>query len=971
MSGITSGVGVFSGINSGQLINQLLAIDARPRTGAQRRIRELTTQQAATLDINTRLNSLRSIAQSFATSRTFLLAAASSSDANIISASATAGAVPGSYQFTVDRLASTQQAISRGFTDDRTSAVGLTSLRLESTLNKVTRDTPLAQLNGGTGIARGKIVVTDSSGASATVDLSRTATVGEALAAINNTSGLRITASVSGDGLRIQDGAGGSGSLRIADAAGYTTATSLGIAGTAGDTGSAGRINGTSINRIGSATGLAQLNDGRGVFISKSGGTASPDFKITSRSGVSFDIDIGEMFENRVPPGGSVAVLTKVKSAVTDVQGVIDRINDQAKTGATQVVRARLNTAGTGIDLEDLSTPAGGAPALTVAELGGNSTASDLGLIGSTPGATLSGRRLIANLNSVLTGSINGGRGLKDGNVLEVTNKNGDNYFVNLNTEGSINDLLAQITNETAGTVTATLQSNGTGITLSDISGGGGTFAVGGSGATSLGLAASGSTFATDDLKIGYLSQNTRLNQLPGGRSVTSGQFEITTSYGGRQTVNIPADATTLADIVRSINSSVSDVQASINETGDGLLIKERVRAAPGGGPGTAGGQRIIIRDLIGTAAKDLNLVGTAAAVGGSNFIDGTFDRTVSVDSGDTLQQTADKINAANGLASASIVSDGSSGRPFRLVLTARGAGSGGAFMASAGAFDLGLTETTAAQDARVFYGAGDPARALLLSSTNNTITGAATNLTVTLRAASATAVTVTVAPDTAGVTTAVQSFVDSFNSVIERIDSLTSFDRETQVKGTLFGNALVSQLRQSIFSTIQSGPVGITSRYTNLSQIGVTLDRQNKLKLDVGKLQSAIATDQTAVADLISARGANTVANQQTPVRDSSGAVIPGVFVSSGSSTTITRQGIAEKLAATIDRFIKPVDGLFTRGSKNFDDQIKAQNDRIRGIDARIERRRLVLQRQFANMEESIGRLQSQSGQLGNIRSI
>ena len=62
----------------GKLIQQLLAVEARPQALAQIRLTQLQAQQAAFLDINTRLGSLRTAASSFRTENTFSSAAATS-----------------------------------------------------------------------------------------------------------------------------------------------------------------------------------------------------------------------------------------------------------------------------------------------------------------------------------------------------------------------------------------------------------------------------------------------------------------------------------------------------------------------------------------------------------------------------------------------------------------------------------------------------------------------------------------------------------------------------------------------------------------------------------------------------------------------------------------------------------------------------------------------------------------------------
>ena len=47
MSGISSSTGLISGLNTSALIDQLLAVESRPKTLIQARVAKLQTQQAA------------------------------------------------------------------------------------------------------------------------------------------------------------------------------------------------------------------------------------------------------------------------------------------------------------------------------------------------------------------------------------------------------------------------------------------------------------------------------------------------------------------------------------------------------------------------------------------------------------------------------------------------------------------------------------------------------------------------------------------------------------------------------------------------------------------------------------------------------------------------------------------------------------------------------------------------------------
>ncbi len=97
--------------------------------------------------------------------------------------------------------------------------------------------TLLGDLNDGRGIVRGSFRITNSQGASAVVDLSQgnEKTLQDVIDEINS-RGISITARINdnGDGLLIQDAAGGPGKLTIAESGG-STAQSLGILGSAAD----------------------------------------------------------------------------------------------------------------------------------------------------------------------------------------------------------------------------------------------------------------------------------------------------------------------------------------------------------------------------------------------------------------------------------------------------------------------------------------------------------------------------------------------------------------------------------------------------------------------------------------------------------------------------------------------------------------------------------------------------------------
>ena len=189
MGGISSSVGLISGIDTRSLINQLIQIESRPKQLVQQRILQLQQRQAAYLSINSSLLALRGAAGSFNTDRIFDSNTATSSNQSVLTGTATTNAAVGSYSFIVNRLVTTQQVLSRGFSDRNVTGLGASEFSFEFGGGGVTSETTLGELNGGQGVQRGKIQITDRSGASAEVDLSTAVTVNDVLDRINSAGG--------------------------------------------------------------------------------------------------------------------------------------------------------------------------------------------------------------------------------------------------------------------------------------------------------------------------------------------------------------------------------------------------------------------------------------------------------------------------------------------------------------------------------------------------------------------------------------------------------------------------------------------------------------------------------------------------------------------------------------------------------------------------------------------------------------
>jgi flagellar hook-associated protein 2 len=969
MSGVTSGVGIFSGIDRNQIISQLLAIEGRAKQPIQRRIGSLQGLQAAYLDVTSKLSSLRTTAQSFRIDRAFELAAASSSNADVVRATASTGAPAGEYRVTVARLASTQQVLSRSLADQNITGLGLSEVVFEGAEGRLDAETKLAGLRGGQGVARGTIQIRDGTGATATVDLTRATTISDVVTAINQQTGVRVRARVddvrgtgfrAGDGLVIEDISGGTGALTISDFGPTNTATELGIAGTVNqgqrlDNNDASQvattratIRGLRINTLGDNSALSTLNDGLGVGFNRAIGVAgapTPDLTVTvtGTGAASFKVDLGEVYD---------ANGLRTRSAATTLGEVIARFNEAAAASGT-TVRADYNADRTGLRLEG---QAGTASIAVVAEAG-STAAADLGILGSVNGTRLDGARLNSSINSVQVARLGGGTGVGFDD-LSVTLRSGVTLAIIAAVDGSVSDLLDSINSASGnnGRLTASLDSSGNRLVLRDTTSGTALTNISGGLAGALELPTSfvGGAAASGRLQRQYVGENTELSRLNYGRGVGVGSFEITSSSGFRRTVSIGASVRTVGEVIQAINSAGNEngtqrFRARINDTGDGILVEDD----------SAGGNNLTIRDTSGGVARNLFLAGEADTAGNAS-INGSSERRIVVNPADTLEQVTTKINNANLNIRASVLRDGSAS-PFRLAVSSRTTGASGAFTLDTVGADLGLSTSTQGRDALVFYGSDDPTRALAVESSSNTVSGAIPNVSLELRSVSTTPVTIGVTPDIEKITEKVNAFVEGFNALIDSISSRATFDADANKRGVLLGDSVTGELRSGLQRLVQGRAQGVSGQFSFLFDVGISLTTGGKIKLDDAKLRAALERDPRGVTDLFAAR-------VQAP---STQRVIPGGTVNETVPGAITAKGVMEIIADELDRYNRSTDGVLTRSQRTLDEQIKANNTRIATIDARIASRRDRLERQFIQMESTIGRLQGQQSSVGNIRQV
>jgi flagellar hook-associated protein 2 len=892
-----------SGIDYSSLIDKLMALETQPRTNMANQQTVVDNQRTAVNTLTSNLMTLRSFVSAIGTSNSLSAAKATSSASDLLTATAASGAAPGTYQFKVARLASAQQLISAGLSDTDTTPLGAGTLTLQSAQAKLTSDTRLDLLNGQQGVRRGSIRITDRAGDSAVIDLSTAVTVDDVLNAINSNTSIQVQASTTGGQLVLTDQTGEQLSrLAVKEVGQGHTAADLGLlTNVAADT-----ITGGDLVSVNANTQLALLNQGLGV----ANQAGQDDFQIQLRDGTTFAVNI---------------------DGAKTLGDVVNEINAASHASANpDALVASINSAGDGLQLADGST---GGGTLTVAAVGDSAAAHDLGLLGSdTAGAgTITGHALLGGLQSVLLDRLNGGSGVGRGSI-SITDRAGGVSTINLSAANTIQDVIDAINDPGNGTanVTAALNQSGNGLVITDHTAGSGHLVIADVGqattATDLKITtdAAVSQASSGDLNRQFVSANTQLADMNSGRGVTLGKFTITNSAGASATVNLTQGSVeTLADVIAAVNSSGLHVTASINTTGDGLLIQDN-----SGGSGS-----LTIADVSGTAAHDLNIAGPAT----NGAIDGSSEMQISVSSSDTLSSLVAKINSSGAGLSATIINDGSPTNPYRLSLVADNSGAAGARLIDTGTTGLSLSETNSGADAVLSSGQPGSGQPLLITQNSNTVSGVISNVTLNLLSADPSrTVTVTVAADSSSLVSSLQQFASGFNSVMSTIAADTKYDTTTDTGAVLQGDASVINAQSRLFGMIfQRFNTG--SQYQTLSSLGFSLDTNNQLSLDQDKFNQAFAANPDAVRQLL----------------------------------TSTTNGAVSAMQKTLDSLAAKGSGALALESNRLDNQYNMYQDELNTMDVRLTAKRDQLTTTFNNLETAIATMQSQQSAVTNLANL
>ncbi len=268
---------------------------------------------------------------------------------------------------------------------------------------------------------------------------------------------------------------------------------------------------------------------------------------------------------------------------------------------------------------------------------------------------------------------------------------------------------------------------------------------------------------------------------------------------------------------------------------------------------------------------------------------------------------------------------------------------------------------------------------------------------------------------DFAGITEKVSGFMEEYNSLLKFIDEKTKvqvsesdqsqndFDsndskEDESKKGVLAGDMGIRRLRNEIQAIMTSSVAELEdiTQYTSLSRVGITTNGSTGfLEMDKEEFEKAIKTDFDGVRRLFASSGysdnpnhelgrftKDTVAGIYNVDADSNimggvtgtriGKVLTGgegntkglsieAEAGTGSGTFTFSRGLASKMNLFYEVSNDYVDGIFKQTTEAYDTRIDRFDQRINDMQDRVDRFRASLIKEYAALEQSVQRLNSQ----------
>ena len=339
----------------------------------------------------------------------------------------------------------------------------------------------------------------------------------------------------------------------------------------------------------------------------------------------------------------------------------------------------------------------------------------------------------------------------------------------------------------------------------------------------------------------------------------------IQVGSGAAETVTLAAGFTSLTDLVAGINALTADVSARLVETSSGSyrIVVE--------GPQGSDNALTITDSVFGLQTTNVQEVdtytlGAAVSSGGSaslTYGGTTYTQAFDTSASNTIVLLAAQVNAASGISVAAVSNSDVAFTITNDVGSDTQMTKGTIGGTSNGSIDLTMStaDTTVGSDGNKIQAAQNATlsvNGLSVTSASNQVSAVVPGLNLNLMAITSSDVVLSISRDTSVAKQAIKDLVTSYNSFEGIIKNLTASGSETADVGSLKSDSGVGAIRTVIRNFLTSNSSTPGTSKTNMSDIGVSIQRDGTFKVDDTVLGAALNSHYNDITQMFSANTDN-----------------------------------------------------------------------------------------------------------------
>ncbi len=290
--------------------------------------------------------------------------------------------------------------------------------------------------------------------------------------------------------------------------------------------------------------------------------------------------------------------------------------------------------------------------------------------------------------------------------------------------------------------------------------------------------------------------------------------------------------------------------------------------------------------------------------------------KEIAIETEDTLQSIASKINSASAGVTASILSI--SDTEHRLTLESQSEGAEGISLIDGSNIlkTLGILDGLDQKKNIITAGADASLNidGYTISSSSNTVANAISGVTLTLKKTNTgEPIKLAITEDQSAISGKVSAMVSSINSILSYIKTQNTYSGEGSTSSPLMGDINLQMVRNNINDVVFQEVEG-NSTYTTASSIGLTFSKDGTLSLNTTTFSDALSANRTEVINVLTQLG--------------------------------------DTLKTNMNVYVNPFTGTLSQVEKSINETITSIDKRIDELNERFDRQMVELEKKYNSLE-------------------